>query len=95
MAVSYEWDVETFDLESDDILDHSHMDKPVPPSSLCECERLVLVRDDGTDDEGLIDRLWAYVEDDMLPKHFENGAGIETQVRVPKRFHKQLERVLK
>jgi hypothetical protein len=57
--------------------------------------RLVLVRDKGNDLDGLVDRAWAYVDDNwFLPKTFtycgepEEDSGIA----VPKRFHRMIAR---
>jgi len=57
--------------------------------------RLVLVRDKGNDLDGLVDRAWAYVDDNwFLPKTFtycgepEEDSGIP----VPKRFHRMIAR---
>lgn len=80
--IYYEWDIETVD-EHGDIIDHDFIDAPRLPAK--ENERLVLVFNKGDDNEGLLDRSWAYVIDGKLPEEFENGR------RVPKRFHEQLE----
>jgi hypothetical protein len=46
---------------------------------------MVLVRDVGTECDGVEDRQYAYVTEDWtLPAEFDGGA------RVPKRFHAQL-----
>lgn len=54
--------------------------------------RIVLVRDMGNEEDGMIDRTWAYVVDDKLPDNFDYGND-EEGPRVPKRFHKEVEHV--
>ena len=93
MNVRYEWDVETITLdEYEDILDHHHSDRLRDLPALERDQRLVLVRDFGNEEEGLIDRLWAYVdpESKMLPKMFANEMGNPTGVKVPQRFHREI-----
>ena len=93
--VFYEWDLESFDPETDDIIDHAHFDKcpglPTEPGV-----RLVLVRDEADGVVGdwdntadLVRRCWAYVEDGKLPEVFDDGF-----TKVPQRFHKELARAL-
>ena len=90
MTVTYEWDIETVDPDTDDILDHRHADKlselPKPGTN----ERLVLVRDD---DAG---RSWAYVKNGILPNFFSipeaDGNEYETAVAVPVRFEQEFNR---
>jgi len=90
MAITYEWDLETVDLESDDIIDHDFRetlsDLDLPASN----QRLVLVRNVGNDLEGLTDRLWAYVCKGQLPICFHSAGEVETSIRVPSRFHREL-----
>ena len=95
--VTYEWDLETFDAESGDILDHYFgerlRDVPFPA---CKTERLVLVRTTGDQVQGIVDRQWAYVDDSfMLPKHFSipgPDKEYETDIKVPVRFHREIAR---
>jgi hypothetical protein len=89
MAVNYEWDVETIDPQSGDIMDHDHAD------TLKELKRyfsdpgfnislhLVLVRDDWDPNDGeLLVRTHWYPHHDSEPE-FANG------MDVPKRFIKE------
>lgn len=92
--ISYEWDNETVDRYGD-IYDHHHSDTLEylePPQTTPDANgytiELVLVRDE-CDDEGLLDRSWAYVEDGILPAEFTYGA------KVPKRFHVEYNRWIK
>lgn len=87
--ITYEWDLEEFDTETGDIIDHNHSDNfpgvPNEPNI-----RLVLVRDEwdglaGDDFDWsceLKHRAWCYVDGQTLPEFFDDGA------RVPKRFHR-------
>lgn len=104
MAVTYEWDVEELDIvgvdvDDLDIIDHhfcdsyakalviaaSFKDEGVPTA-------IVLVRNVGNDLEGLTDRAWAYVKDGKLPETFTYGAGEDSDIKVPKRFHTEVSR---
>jgi len=91
-SVSYEWGIEEVDIDSEDIGDSWECGTAAdavarfrgqPPEG-CRYE-LVLVRNRGTDAEGLVDRQWAYVGDDgQLPKEFGGGA------LVPAAYHRAL-----
>lgn len=99
MAITYEWDIETVDGESGDILDHSHRDRlhEFGGEELTQAinqdydeknqfTRLVLVRDDG------LSRSWAYVTlDGKLPEKFLDAYDI-TVAKVPKRFIEEFNR---
>lgn len=95
--VRYEWDMEELDPTNldpieRDILDHNHADQLWKLGGLPnKNQRLVLVRDEGNDLDGLTDRLWAYVSNDWtLPEYFCDSEGKQTMVKVPARFHKEL-----
>ncbi len=82
---NYEWDIETTDPESGDILDHNHADKLAEFKNLSDGDVVVLVRDVWEEDGELSSRShWYPVEDDKLI--FSNGAD------VPKRFIKEFEK---
>jgi hypothetical protein len=85
LKTSYEWDLETVD-KNGDIQDHHHSGTcfDLVKYPMEENQRLVLVRDRYSDDEGLQDRQWAYVENNKLPVEFDGG------FKVPQRFHKEL-----
>ena len=98
MTVSYEWDIEEVDRETGDILAHNHGDKL---SWLLSTfgdiitqghGDLVLVRDRGDNEEGLLDRHWAYVKDGVLPEYFTDSMGESISIRVPQRFHWEIAR---
>ncbi len=93
MKTLYEWDLETW--EGDQVEDHNHSDKifRLPNKN----EKLVLVRDVGNDISGVVHRVWAYVENGVLPEYFYDcGDGDQkTTIKVPKRFHQELKRFVK
>lgn len=94
MAIRYDWDIETIDTESEDILDHDHSDTLAPllgREPLGPDKRLVLVRDRGNDLDGLQCRSWAYVENGKLPAYFTNASGNDI-AKVPAKFHNELKR---
>lgn len=101
MTVSYEWDIETLDVDwagndDPDILDHDHRDTlaEFPHELLVKAIsgdhglRLVLVRDDHKDGD-IQDRSWAYVENGRLPERFTYCPEIGKPV--PARFVRELE----
>lgn len=85
----YEWDCEELD-EFNDIIDHHHCDSRAEAEEIAKLlgrSAIVLVRNVGNDHDGLMDRLWAYVQDDgKLPEFFSDATGCETSIKVPKRF---------
>jgi hypothetical protein len=87
-SISYEWDYETVD-EFGDILDHNHADKLSQFTDQDKTDSLVLVRDEGNENEGVVNRSWAYVKEGKLPEYFKDAAGCEVS-KVPKRFHLEL-----
>jgi len=90
--IIFEWDIETVDPETGDILDHDHDERLAPLLERHAGEtniRLVLVRDRGNDVDGLLCRSWAYVVDNALPAFFTD-AGDSDVAQVPARFHTEL-----
>lgn len=91
--VHYEWDVETMD-EHGDVLDHFHCDTAekaldeLDEATAQEPRQLVLVRDEGNEEDGITNRTWAYVKDGQLPIYFQD------ENFVPVRFHKELQKAL-
>ena len=94
MPVLYEWDIEDYEVEGDDVicLDHNHRDKLADFSDdemraaladpAAKGTHLVLVRDVYDDLDGLQDRQWAYVAYGRLPTHFDNGAVVPKRLRL-------------
>lgn len=91
--VIYEWCYETTD-EHGDILDNDHEDKLVNFSEGRKTNQLCLVRNEGNDIDGLNDRLWAYVKDGKLPEYFSDSMGTPIAIKVPQRFHNELNKYL-
>lgn len=98
MTVTYEWDIETYDVEDEDVLDHHHESALI---DFADCDlrealqdrgsRLVLVRDETFiiqrgPNAGMEStrRDWAYVENGKMPGNF--GDIGEDGFKVPKRF---------
>lgn len=90
---TYEWVCETLDAEGEIVECHY-------TTTLAECLQLATAGDDlglvqriGNDDDGELERAYAYVQPAAgrpgreLPEYFDNGA------RVPQRFHAELSRV--
>ena len=102
-SVAYEWCLETTD-EFGDIVENDSAGIGEPLSALLTPQgalgpgELVLVCSLGNDQDGLLDRGWAYVEGGKLPAWATGASDGESpghRVRqVPQRFHRELERVL-
>lgn len=103
--VAYEWCIEEFTPdESEDIIELYLVDEledfsPGMVETLFSDKakesdisyRLVLVRSEGNQYEGVTDRLWAYVRDGQLPLVFEDAMSEPTDIKVPQRFIKELD----
>lgn len=91
MSVFYEWDLEEFDPEYGDVVDHDHADRLIEFArrELPEHAHLVLIRDE--EKGGNLDRSWAYVQGGHLPEFFKDAYGHPT-TRIPRRFHRELMR---
>lgn len=91
--VIYEWTLET--LVDGDIVDSDFSDTlSFFTKEDLNNKHLGLVRNEGNEIEGLVSRLWAYVEDGKLPEIFTNEQGLPTAYLVPKRFHSDLKKYL-
>jgi hypothetical protein len=91
--VQYEWTLET--LEDGDIIESEFTNDEkltFKKEYLTDNTDLGLVRNEGNDNEGLTDRLWAYVKDGKLPEFFCNERNEPTGFMIPARFHKELNR---
>lgn len=90
-TIGYEWDYET--LEDNDVIDHNHADKLswFNPSDVTDS--LVLIRDEGNENEGLVNRYWAYVVNGKLPMFFSSAVEV-TNIAVPACFHAELSKYL-
>lgn len=91
MAIIYEWDFETMN-EHGDIIDHDFNEKLSQYNKgNSDTEGLVLVREEQKKNGGLLGaKMWAYVEKDKLPTTFTDAMGLDTGIKVPIRFHKEL-----
>lgn len=88
LKVTYEWDYETMD-ENDDIIDHNHADKLEVFNDVDITPTLVLVRDVGNAEQGLVDRSWAYVKFRHLPEYFTDASNCKV-AKVPQKFINEL-----
>jgi hypothetical protein len=94
--VYYEWCIEHYtddefqDITNNDFSDTLNFKANDFEANEGEKTRLVLVRNEGNDNDGLEDRHWAYVENDKLPKFFTDAMGEIIGYEVPQRFHKEL-----
>lgn len=89
MAVCYEWGVEMHEFNGEDF-DTDHFQK----WSDGDPWQIVLIRDEGSIDVGVLDRTWAYVRDGVLDSHFCDGIN-EPCYDVPKRFIREVAAVHK
>jgi hypothetical protein len=96
MTTTYEWVIETLEDEGEDIAEVNHAETYAEAlrwaSSIEGRYDIGLVRDVGNDLVGITDRAWAYVKEGALPETFSYGAGEDSGIRVPKRFHEELAR---
>lgn len=94
--VNYEWCIEHYtDDEFEDIVDNHFSDVlDFRPKHFIandgEKTRLVLVRNEGNEVDGLQDRYWAYVENNKLPELFTDDRGYPVSIKVPKKFHAEI-----
>jgi len=88
--IVYEWTNEVID-EHGDIIDQDFAERL---QELSETNGGIgIVRDEG-DEHALTDRSWAYVKSGKLPEFFSDAYQNETGIKVPKRFHDELEMFL-
>tara|TARA_R100001198_G_scaffold33833_1_gene18218 strand:+ start:412 stop:696 length:285 start_codon:yes stop_codon:yes gene_type:complete len=85
----YEYVIESFD-RNGDIYDVDHSE--TFPTNIPENADVALTRIIGNDLDLIKDRKYAYLTAGKLPETFEDGFGNKTNVRVPKRFHVEVER---
>ncbi len=90
MKSIYEWCYETTD-ENGDIIENYFADKLSEFGDNNKTDQLCLVRNEGDEINGLDDRFWAYVKDGKLPEFFSDAMGEFIGVKVPKKFHKELD----
>lgn len=99
MTVTYEWAVEVYDEADEDILDVCHGETIAQALDHAKGSqndpgtgprRLVLIRDTGTEAEGLTDRMWAYPVENRLPLYFSYADEGSNGTRVPQQFHHQI-----
>ena len=90
--VYYEWTLEEVHTDGD-IIDSNFIEKLSDLSrSDLEGKDLGLVHNQGNEANGLEDRCWAYVKDGKLPEFFSDAMGSFVGVKVPQKFHIELEK---
>ena len=90
--VYYEWCYETWDGEDVDEVDFE--DKLENFQDNRKTEHLCLLRRVGSEASGEVDRLYAYVKSNILPKYFSENNGVQSVYKTPKRFHNELQKHL-
>ncbi len=86
--VKYEWCYE--EIQDGEVIDTDHEERLEAFGINRKTDTLVLVRNEGNDADGLLDRSWAYVKGGKLPENFSNESGASVEYKVPKAFHKEL-----
>ncbi len=90
--VEYEWCYETIDKHGD-VIDSDCENRLQDFQDNRKTKTLCLVRNEGNQDDGLQDRLWAYIKDGKLPECFSNELGYEMlEMKVPQRFQKEFDK---
>jgi len=91
--VKYEWCYEIIETVSGDIIDHDFSESlanmATPTLEPGQHFDLCLIRDEGNNDDGLQERLYAYVKRGILPAMFSNVTGLPVAVNVPKKFQQE------
>lgn len=89
--VTYEWTLET--IEEGEIVDCDFADTLTSEWINVPDSDLGLVRSEGNEDDGITDRVWAYVKDGKLPECFSNSMGTPITTKVPQQFHNELKKI--
>ncbi len=89
--IKYEWCYETVD-EHGDILENDFSDTLSGFVENQKTDTLCLVRTEGNEEDGVQDRVWAYVKDGKLPVQFSDSTGEEIMVTVPEKFYAELKK---
>lgn len=86
--ITYEWSREIED-ENGEIIDSTFEDNlfDLPTDG-----NLVLIRNEGNENEGVTARYWAYINNNILPEYFTNSYGNNTGYKVPNKFINELQK---
>ena len=87
--ITYEWCLEYLD-ENGDIEDHHHADSLAELVPKPEGTDLCLIRYSGNEDEGIVDKWYAYESGGILAANFEEGG----QPPVPKKYLAEFARMV-
>lgn len=88
--IIYEWTLET--IQDGEIIDSEFSDVLCFNKADLPGNDLGIVLNEGNEDNGLNNRLWAYVKDGKLPEYFTNAMGENTGYKVPQKFHIELQK---
>ena len=88
-TIKYEWTLE--EIDNGDVVDSYFSDTLTFDKNLLGMNTLLgLVRNEGNENDGVTDRLWAYVKNSKLPEYFSNADGQQVGYKVPVKYHKEL-----
>ena len=90
--ISYEWTLET--IEDGDISDSTFESSLTFNKEDLAGNSLGLVRYEGTESKGITDMVWAYVKNGKLPECFINSMGESINIKVPQKYHIELQKYL-
>lgn len=92
--VNYEWCYESIDMNSD-IDEVDFEDRLINFQDNRKTDTLCLIRREGNEEDGEIDRVYAYVKNGELPNCFEDGTGSEyPSFLVPDKYKVELKKHL-
>ena len=93
-TIKYEWTLE--EIDNGDVVDSYFSDTLTFDKNLLGMNTLLgLVRNEGNENDGVTDRLWAYVKNSKLPEYFSNADGQQVGYKVPVKYHNELKTYLK
>lgn len=89
LQISYEWTVEV--MQDGDIVDSSFYDNfaDIPADDFTNND-IGLVRNEGNEMQGVVNRYWAYLKDGKLPEYFTNELGESVNIKIPAKYHAEI-----
>lgn len=97
LEIDYEWCVEESDEfgDIDEVLFSSTLKEAIDTRNRSDAHttEIVLVRNEGNEERGLVNKYYAYMIGDTLPEFFYSYESMtETTIRVPQKFHNEVKR---